>query len=79
MKIKMDYGREGLEIDVPDYSDILIPNHKNEISDQILTLSNSDVKSKNETLNLEILEKSSMVLVSLKELLENFYSMNSES
>ena len=33
MKIKMDYGREGLEIDVPDYSDILIPNHKNEISD----------------------------------------------
>ena len=24
---------EGLEIDVPDYSDILIPNHKNEISD----------------------------------------------
>ena len=33
MKIKMDYGREGLEINVPDYSDILIPNHKNEISD----------------------------------------------
>ena len=32
MKIKMDYGREGLEIDVPDYSDILIPNHKNEIN-----------------------------------------------
>ena len=24
MKIKMDYGREGLEIDVPDYSDILM-------------------------------------------------------
>ena len=45
----------------------------------MLRLSNSDVKSKNETLNLEILEKSSLVLVSLKELLENFYSMNSES
>ena len=58
---------------------IVIIKLKNEISDQILTLSNSDVKSKNETLNLEILEKSSMVLVSLKELLENFYSMNSES
>ena len=58
---------------------IVIIKLKNEISDQILTLSNSDVKSKNETLNLEILEKSSMVLVSLKELLENFYSINSES
>ena len=58
---------------------IVIIKLKNEISDQILTLSNSDVKSKNETLNLEILEKSSMVLISLKELLENFYSMNSES
>ena len=58
---------------------IVIIKLKNEISNQVSTLSNSDVKSKNETLNLEILEKSSMVLVSLKELLENFYSMNSES
>ena len=58
---------------------IVIIKLKNEISDQILTLSSSDVKSKHETLNLEILEKSSMVLISLKELLENFYSMNSES
>ena len=58
---------------------IVIIKLKNEINDQVLRLSNSDVKSKNETLNLEILEKSSMVLVSLKELLENFYSMNSES
>ena len=31
MKIKMDYGKEGIEIQVPDSSDVLIPNHKNEI------------------------------------------------
>tara|TARA_B100000579_G_scaffold434916_1_gene456962 strand:+ start:39817 stop:41073 length:1257 start_codon:yes stop_codon:yes gene_type:complete len=31
MKIKMDYGKEGMEITVPDNSDVLIPNHKNEI------------------------------------------------
>lgn len=31
MKIKMDYGKEGMEINVPDYSEVLIPNHKLEI------------------------------------------------
>ena len=31
MKIKMDYGRQGIEINVPDTSDVLIPNHKKEI------------------------------------------------
>jgi len=31
MKIKMDYGKEGMEINVPDYAEVLIPNHKLEI------------------------------------------------
>ena len=31
MKIKMDYGTEGLLIDVPEESDILLPRYKNKI------------------------------------------------
>ena len=58
---------------------VVIIKLKNEISDQISTLSNSDIDSKNEILYLEILEKSLLILISLKELLENFYSINSES
>ncbi len=33
MKIKMDYGKDGIEINVPDYSEVLIPSHKPEIKD----------------------------------------------
>jgi len=33
MKIKMDYGKDGIVINVPDYSEVLIPSHKPEIKD----------------------------------------------
>ena len=54
MKIKMDYGREGLEIDVPDYSDILIPNHKNEISDPEKKITDNKTKSDKVEVNPKI-------------------------
>ena len=28
MKIKMDYGKEGLMVDIPEESDVLLPRHK---------------------------------------------------
>ena len=40
MKIKMDYGKEGVFFDIPDNSDILLPNHKKKLSnpkDQIIS------------------------------------------
>ena len=54
MKIKMDYGREGLEIDVPDYSDILIPNNKNEISDPEKKITDNKTKSDKVEVNPKI-------------------------
>ena len=34
MKIKMDYGKEGVYFELPDNSDILLPNHK-KLSDPV--------------------------------------------
>ena len=50
----MDYGREGLEIDVPDYSDIIIPNHKNEISDPEKKITDNKTKSDKVEVNPKI-------------------------
>ena len=41
MKIRMDYGKEGIEIDIPDNSEVLIPNHKSEILDPINSINKS--------------------------------------
>jgi nickel-dependent lactate racemase len=38
MKIKMDYGKEGLLIDVPEESDILLPHYKNKINNPYLKI-----------------------------------------
>ena len=35
MKIKMDYGKEGVYFELPDNSDILLPNHKKKLSDPV--------------------------------------------
>ena len=35
MKIKMDYGKEGVYFELPDNSDVLLPNHKKKLSDPV--------------------------------------------
>ena len=38
MKIKMDYGKEGVYFELPDNSDILLPNHKKKLSDPVIKI-----------------------------------------
>ena len=48
MKIKMDYGKEGVFFDIPDNSDILLPNHKKKLSnpkDQIISSIDNPINS----------------------------------
>ena len=48
MKIKMDYGKEGVFFDIPDNSDILLPNHKKRLSnpkDQIINSVENPINS----------------------------------
>jgi len=40
MKIKMDYGKEGLIIDIPEESDVLLPRHKNKIKNPYSKINN---------------------------------------
>ena len=41
MKIKMDYGKEGLMVDIPEESDVLLPRHKKKIKDPYNKIINS--------------------------------------
>ncbi len=56
-----------------------IVHHNENLQNYILTIDNTDNKSKSNLLHLELLKLSSSILISLKELLENFYSINSGS